>query len=83
MSKTKFFKMHEEGEPYENLSQEVSDPESGKTLYSVYDMAVNCPEDAVICRDLVSAHQWLKIVNYGIELAKQGYDKAEFEEMVE
>lgn len=81
MIKTKFFKMHEEGEAYYDLSQDVYDSDNGKYIYGVYDMACNCPEDAVIYRDLVSAHQWLDIVNYGIELAKQGYDKAEFEPM--
>lgn len=52
--------------------QEVVDDETGKTVYSVQDLT-DCPEDAVIYRDLVSAYQFLDFVRYGMELASQGY----------
>lgn len=36
------------------------------------------PEDATIERDLVSAFEYIDILNAGIELAKQGYDKVTY-----
>lgn len=51
-------------------SQEVYD--GGKLMYDVWDLT-DCPEDATIERSLFSAHQWLKAVEYGMELARQGY----------
>lgn len=53
--------------------QEVLSPEE-KTLYSVCNMC-ECPEDASIERNLVSAFEYIDILNAGIKLAKQGYDK--------
>jgi hypothetical protein len=60
--------------------QEVIDDETGKTVYSVQDLT-DCPEDAVIYRDLVSAYQFLDFVRYGIELASQGYTDIVAEEI--
>ena len=37
-----------------------------------------CPKDATIERDLVSAFEYIDILNAGIELAKQGYDKVTY-----
>lgn len=34
-----------------------------------------CPEDAIIERDLFSADDYIKALNKGIELAKKGYTK--------
>lgn len=31
-----------------------------------------CPEDAIIGRDLVSAYEWLDAVRLGMELAREG-----------
>lgn len=56
--------------------QEVISPED-KSIYSVCSMW-DCPEDATIERDLVSAFEYIDILNAGIELAKQGYDKVTY-----
>lgn len=40
----------------------------------------DCPEDAIIGRDLFDAYDYLEAVQYGMELAKQGYDGVEFQE---
>jgi hypothetical protein len=60
----------------ETWYQEVLNPEE-KTIYSVCNMC-ECPEDATIERNLVSAFEYLDILNAGIELAKQGYDKVTY-----
>lgn len=61
-----------EGYDYYYEHQEVTDPDTGKTVFSVYNLA-DCPEDAIIGRSLFDAHDWLDAVKYGIELARQGY----------
>lgn len=60
----------------ETRYQEVLNPEE-KTIYSVCNMC-ECPEDATIERNLVSAFEYIDILNAGIELAKQGYDKVTY-----
>lgn len=60
----------------ETWYQEVLNPEE-KTIYSVCNMC-ECPEDATIERNLVSAFEYIDILNAGIELAKQGYDKVTY-----
>lgn len=57
-------------------SQEVTDPDTDKVVFSVWNLT-DCPEDAMIDRDLFDASDWLGAVNYGIELGKAGYDIAE------
>lgn len=53
--------------------QRVND-ESGKTLFHVNNLA-DCPEDAIIGRCLFDANDWVRAVEYGMGLAKQGYDE--------
>ena len=53
----------------------VTDPKNGKVVFSAHNLA-ECPEDAIIGRDIFDAHDWLRAVNFGIELAKQGYTSA-------
>ena len=36
-----------------------------------------CPEDAIISRDLFDAEDYIKAVKYGITLAQQGYTDVE------
>lgn len=67
-----------EGYDYYYEHQEVIDPDTGKTMFSVYNLA-ECPEDAIIGRDLFDAHDWLGVVKYGIWLAQQGYTNVSFE----
>ena len=37
-----------------------------------------CPEDAVIGRDLFDEKDFIKAVKLGMELAKQGYDDVKY-----
>lgn len=43
-----------------------------KGSYSVHDLC-ECPEDAIIGRDLFSADDFLKAIQFGIELGYKGY----------
>lgn len=56
--------------------QKVYDADTGKVVYEVYNLT-DCPEDAVIYRDLISASEYVDILRQGIELAKQGFDDIE------
>ena len=67
--------LYDEEDEYNRCSQEVIDPDREVSGYFVQDLW-DCPEDATVSRDLVSAHQWLMFVNEGIQLAKMGYDRA-------
>lgn len=83
-SKVKRFRLDENwngGYFGERHEQGVYDADSGENIYWVQDLAGDCPEDATITRDLMSANDWLEVVNYGIELGKRGYDKAELFEL--
>ena len=74
--KVKVLALVDEEDEWGMRSQEVYD--GGRQLFRVYDLT-DCPEDAIIGRDLFSAHQWLRAVRYGMELAKQGYTSVGFE----
>ena len=56
--------------------QEINDPDTGETVFYGCDL-YDCPEDCTLERDLVSAHEVIEYINYGIRLGKQGYEKAE------
>lgn len=55
--------------------QEISN-EEGKRLFSVCNLT-ECPEDAIIGRDLFDAEDYIRAVRFGMELAKAGYDDIE------
>lgn len=55
--------------------QKVSN-EEGKHLFSVWNLT-ECPEDAIIGRDLFDASDYINAVRFGMELAKVGYDDIE------
>lgn len=74
--KVKALALVDEEDDWGMCSQEVYD--GGSQLFRVYDLC-DCPEDAIIGRDLFDAHQWLEAVRYGMELAKQGYTSVGFE----
>ena len=74
--KMKVLALVDEEDDWGMCSQEVYDGKS--QLFRVYDLT-DCPEDAIIGRDLFDAYQWLKAVRYGMELAKQGYTSVGFE----
>lgn len=74
--KMKVLALVDEEDDWGMCSQEVYDGIC--QLFRVYDLC-DCPEDAIIGRDLFDAHQWLEAVRYGMELAKQGYTSVGFE----
>lgn len=51
------------------------DSEDNK-LYTVRNL-YECPEDACIARDLVSAHEVVKFIELGMQLANEGYTSVE------
>lgn len=74
--KVKALALVDEEDKWGMRSQEVYDGIC--QLFRVYDLT-DCPEDAIIGRDLFDAYQWLDAVRYGMELAKQGYTSVGFE----
>lgn len=64
----------------ENEYDEVEGVEvfdEGKRIFSVYNLN-ECPEDAIIGRDLFDDNDFIEAVRYGIELAKQGYTEVKY-----
>jgi hypothetical protein len=53
--------------------QEVSNDE--ENIYFGVCNLCECPEDAIIGRDLFTADNYVEALNKGIELAKEGYSK--------
>lgn len=72
----KILKLYVEESWYDGITYEQVNNEE-KCLFSVCNLN-ECPEDAIISRDLFDANDYLKAVRYGIELAKQGYDEVEY-----
>lgn len=50
----------------------VTDRNSGKVVFRACNLA-DCPEDAIIGRDIFDAYNWLDAVKFGMELVRQGY----------
>ena len=50
--------------------------------YRVSDLC-ECPEDATINRDLVSAYEIVDFIELGLKLAEKGYNKISIEEVKE
>lgn len=63
-------------------NQEVWCDDCPQISYRVYDLC-ECPEDAIIGRDLFSGYEYIEAIKLGMELAKQGYSGIEIEEMAE
>ena len=64
-------------DPYEGVTwQEVEI--KNKEEFSCHNLD-ECPEDAIIGRDLFDANDYLNAVEFGMKLAKQGYDGIEVE----
>lgn len=65
---------------YEEINTWYTDRQSvvddGKTIFSVCNLC-ECPEDAIIGRDLFDAHDFVRAVEYGMKLAKDGYTSIE------
>lgn len=75
--KKKILKLETEFEDGYIVGERVYDGK--KHMFSVYDLT-ECPEDATIYRDLFNSADYLSAVQYGIELAKQGYDEVGYVE---
>lgn len=60
--------------------QRVSSPIEPRVRYSVRNLW-DCPEDACIGRDLVSAGEWLLVVKLGMDLARDGYDSFDIKDL--
>lgn len=69
-----------EGYDYYYEFERITDPDLGGELFYVTNLA-ECPEDAIIGRDLFSSRDWLSAVRYGIALAGQGYTDVELKEV--
>lgn len=52
-------------------SQLLTSPTDPRLKYRVSNLC-ECPEDAIIGRDLISAYEWLDAVRLGMELAREG-----------
>ena len=59
--------------------QRVTSPVDPRIYYSVCNLC-DCPEDAIIGRDLVSAYEWLDAVRLGMQLAREGVTELEVTE---
>lgn len=59
--------------------QRVTSPVDPRIYYSVSNLW-DCPEDACIHRDLVSANEWLDAVRLGMQLAREGVTELEVTE---
>lgn len=69
-----------EGYDYYYEFERVTDPDDGRELFYATNLA-ECPEDAIIGRDLFSSSDWLRAVRYGIALAAQGYTDVDLKEV--
>lgn len=61
---------------YDGILAQKLDFKDFSEHYSVYNMW-ECPEDATIQRELVSAEEIVDWIRFGIELAQKGYDDIE------
>lgn len=66
-------RVYEEGDGYSTTSQEIYDKEHDIS-FSVYNLC-ECPEDAIIGRDLFNANDYIKALNKGISIAHKGITK--------
>ena len=76
MANKKLTIKNKEGYDYYYDWEEVIDRDTGRCLYYVSNLE---PEDAIIGRDLFDGWNWVEAVRYGMELAKQGYDGIDVE----
>ena len=75
------FKVYEEEEGYYITYQRVEDQE-GKDVFVAYNLD-QCPEDAIIGRELFNAGEYIEAVQLGMNLAAQGYNCIEIDYEVE
>ena len=75
--KTLTLKVYEEIDRYDGyvLDQEIHHNEDGVNIDFGACNLNECPEDAIIGRNLFDAYDYIRALNKGIELAKMGYDQ--------
>ncbi len=74
MEKELKVKVRSHEEDFYTQYQSLTCSDEPNVKYSVYNLC-ECPEDAIIDRDLFSADQYIATLNLGIKLAKKGYTK--------
>ena len=76
--KVKVFDLAEEVSDYEGVwYQALFDRDGHCPVFSASNLN-ECPEDAIIGRDLFDAGDYIRAVRYGIMLAQQGYTNVEY-----
>lgn len=75
-------KLIEKIDDYDGYHSQELWSEDEKVRYSVCDLW-ECPEDATIDRDLVSAYEIVDFIELGMKLAEKGYNKISIEEVKE
>ena len=60
-----------------NQTQYLYDLDSGLEIFSVSDLS-ECPEDAIIGRDLTDAGNIVDFIELGIKYAKEGYSEVKY-----
>lgn len=81
MKKKIIFNIEEDcyvGERY----HEIIDKDNNSVLFSCYNLN-ECPEDAIIGRDLFDGEDYIRAIKFGMELAKKGYTDVEIVENYE
>ena len=68
--------IEESYDSYDGILAQELDFKDFSEHYRVYNMW-DCPEDATIQRDLVSAEEIVDWIRFGMELAQKGYDDIE------
>lgn len=76
------FKVTEVTSEYGRVIQQRIEDEEENWLFEVNDLT-ECPEDAMIMRDLFDANEYIDAVKLGIELGRRGYTGIEVEKTME
>lgn len=76
---TKYFTFYidEEANSDDNIEHQKVVDDAGNTYFEVYNLD-QCPEDAIIGRDLFTGSQYLEAVWLGMRLAKEGYEDIKY-----
>lgn len=70
--------LFKQGSLFEPCTQQLWDIDTKERLYSVSDLS-ECPEDAIIGRDLFSGEEALDLIQIGMDFYKKGYTEIDFE----
>ena len=60
------------------LRHEIIDKNNDDVLFSCYNLN-ECPEDAIIGRDLFDGYNYINALKLGMKLAEEGYTEIELE----